>query len=83
MPVIEVFGPRKMLNQPKVGYSVVRLDFPFDLAGRGPSTDLRIKSYAHFTKSLFFTRSRASENMVAHSSILGHPSNLLMEFRLL
>ena len=81
--MIEGFGPRKMLNQPKVGCSVVRLDFPFDLAGRGPSTDLRIKSYAHFTKSLFFTRSQASKNKSAHSSILGPPLNLLTEFRLL
>ena len=72
-----------MLNQPKGRYGVVRLDFPFDLTGHGPSTDLRIKSYAHFTKSLFFTRSRASKNKSAHSSILGPPSNLLTEFRLL
>ncbi|GJV29344.1 putative reverse transcriptase domain-containing protein [Tanacetum coccineum] len=55
-------------------YNDVRLIFPFDLSGHGPETDLRIKSYGCFTEALFFTRSWASKNKSARSSILGPPS---------
>ena len=61
----------KMLNQPKVGYSIVCFNFPFDLASHMPPTDLRIKSYGIFTESFFLTRSWASRNQSARSLILG------------
>ncbi|GJU90499.1 hypothetical protein Tco_1302922 [Tanacetum coccineum] len=57
------------------GYSGVRLVFLFDLSGYGPQTDLRIENYGCFTEALFFTRSWASKNKSAHSSIFGPPSD--------
>ncbi|GKD14558.1 hypothetical protein Tco_1198965, partial [Tanacetum coccineum] len=57
----------------------------FETAGRGPETDYLSPSYALLNKGLFFTRSWASRNKMARSSILGPASNLesLIYFRIL
>ncbi|GKF34166.1 hypothetical protein Tco_0107366 [Tanacetum coccineum] len=47
----------------------------FETAGRGPETDYLSPSYALLNKGIFFTRSWASRNKMALSSILGPASN--------
>ncbi|GKC60682.1 hypothetical protein Tco_1088280 [Tanacetum coccineum] len=52
------------------GYHGVLLVPSFETAGRGPETDYLSPSYALLNKGPFFTRSWASRNKMARSSIL-------------
>ncbi|GKE64160.1 hypothetical protein Tco_1518321, partial [Tanacetum coccineum] len=65
---------RNFRNLTMFGYHGVLLVPSFETAGLGPETDYLSPSYDLLNKGPFFTRSGASRNKMARSSILGPAS---------
>ncbi|GJU63528.1 3-methyl-2-oxobutanoate hydroxymethyltransferase 1, mitochondrial [Tanacetum coccineum] len=69
---------RNFRNPTTFGYHGVLLIPSFETVGLGPETDYLSPSYDLLNKGHFFTRSWASRNKMARSSILGSASGRLM-----